>query len=109
MRNLELRTLNFEPTTEMGVAMSGETAIDLRAVPITIVGGGAMGGRGGAFLQDAGYDVTLVDIDAAHVRAINERGLRISGFRGDRVFRVPAIHREDLQGPLGVTFLCVKG
>lgn len=89
--------------------MSGETAIDLRAVPITIVGAGAIGGTVGAFLHDAGYNVTLVDIDAAHVRAINERGLRISGIRGDRLFRVPAVQRDDLRGPLGVTFLCVKG
>jgi 2-dehydropantoate 2-reductase len=53
--------------------------------------------------------VTLVDIDAAHVRAINEHGLRISGIRGDRVFRPKAMHGSELRGPLGVTFLCVKG
>jgi ketopantoate reductase len=73
------------------------------------VGAGAIGGTVGAFLHDAGYDVTLVDVDAAHVRAINERGLRITGIRGDRTFRVPALHRDDLRGPLSVTFLCVKG
>jgi 2-dehydropantoate 2-reductase len=89
--------------------MSGGADSDLRGVPITIVGAGAIGGTVGAFLHDAGYDVTLVDVDAAHVRAINERGLRISGIRGDRIFRVPALHRDELRGPLGVTFLCVKG
>ncbi len=82
---------------------------DLHGVPITIVGAGAIGGTVGAFLADAGYDVTLVDRDAAHVAAINERGLRIIGIRGDRVFRPHAIHGDDLRGPLGVTFLCVKG
>ena len=82
---------------------------DLRETPITIVGAGAIGGAVGAFLHDAGYRVTLVDVDAAHVRAINEHGLRITGFRGDRVFPVPAVHRDELRGPLGVTFLCVKG
>lgn len=89
--------------------MSTNIAGGLRERPITIVGAGAIGGTVGAFLHDAGYDVTLVDVDAAHVGAINERGLRITGIRGDRVFRVPAIHRDDLRGPLGVTFLCVKG
>ena len=86
--------------------MSGN---DLQNLPITIVGAGAIGGTVGAFLHDAGYNVTLVDVDAAHVRAINEDGLRITGIRGDRTFRVPAIERSALRGPLGVVFLCVKG
>jgi 2-dehydropantoate 2-reductase len=84
-------------------------ANDLKGTPITVVGAGAIGGTVGSFLWDAGYDVTLVDIDAAHVRAINEHGLRISGIRGDRVFRPRAMHGSELRGPLGVTFLCVKG
>ncbi|MGH8165512.1 MAG: ketopantoate reductase family protein, partial [Rhodanobacteraceae bacterium] len=82
---------------------------DLHDVPITIVGAGAIGGTVGAFLSDAGYDITLVDRDAAHVQAINARGLRITGVRGDRVFHPRAIHGDVLRGPLGVTFLCVKG
>lgn len=85
------------------------TATDLRGVPITIVGAGAIGGTVGAFLHDAGYAVTLVDIDAAHVRAINEQGLRLTGIRGDRLFHPRAIVRDELRGPLGVVFLCVKG
>lgn len=85
------------------------TATDLRGVPITIVGAGAIGGTVGAFLHDAGYDVTLVDIDAAHIRAINEHGLRLTGIRGERLFRPRAIVRDELRGPLGVVFLCVKG
>ena len=84
-------------------------ANDLHGVPITIVGAGAIGGTVGAFLSDAGYDVTLVDVDAAHVAAINERGLRITGLRGDRVFHPRAIRGDELRGPLGVTILCVKG
>jgi 2-dehydropantoate 2-reductase len=82
---------------------------DLRGQPITIVGAGAIGGTLGAFLTGAGYDVTLVDIVPEHVRAMNERGLRITGIRGERVFPVKAVLAEDLRGPLGATFLCVKG
>ncbi|HEY8598238.1 MAG TPA: 2-dehydropantoate 2-reductase [Thermomicrobiales bacterium] len=85
------------------------TAIDLREQPITIIGAGAIGGTVGAFLHDAGYDVTLVDLVPEHVRAINERGLRITGLRGDRVFHPRAILADEVRGPLGVTFLCVKG
>ncbi|CAA9581751.1 MAG: 2-dehydropantoate 2-reductase [uncultured Thermomicrobiales bacterium] len=82
---------------------------DLRGVPITIIGAGAIGGTVGAYLGAAGYDITLVDVFEEHVRAINERGLRITGIRGDRTFPVRAILADELRGPLGPTFLCVKG
>ncbi len=94
---------------QMGVGMSELSGIDLRRTPITIVGAGAIGGTVGAFLSHAGYDVTLVDVVAEHVRLMNERGLRISGIRGDRLYPVRALHADELRGPLGVTFLCVKG
>jgi len=84
-------------------------ATDLRDTPITIVGAGAIGGTVGAYLTDAGYDVTLVDIVPEHVAAMNERGLTISGIRGERTFPVKAILADDLRCPLGATFLCVKG
>jgi 2-dehydropantoate 2-reductase len=82
---------------------------DLRDTPITIIGAGAIGGTVGAFLHDAGFDVTLVDVVPEHVAAINARGLRITGYRGDRTFPVKAMLAADITGPLGVTFLCVKG
>ncbi len=82
---------------------------DLRDTPITIVGAGAIGGTVGAYLDEAGYDVTLVDVSAEHVEAIRERGLRITGARGDRTFHPRVILAEELRGPLGPTFLCVKG
>ncbi len=88
--------------------MADNGADTLRGVPITIVGAGAIGGTVGAYLWAAGYDVTLVDVVAAHVAAINAHGLTITGFR-DGVFRPKAILRDDLRGPLGPTILCVKG
>jgi 2-dehydropantoate 2-reductase len=84
-------------------------AMDLKDTPITIIGAGAIGGTVGAFLHEAGYDVTLVDVVEEHVRVINERGLRITGFRGDRTFPVRTISASEVRGPLGVTILCVKG
>ena len=83
--------------------------MDLREMPITIVGAGAIGGTVGAFLTKAGYDVTLVDVVPEHVQAMNERGLRITGIRGDRLYPVKAVLADDLRGPLGPTILCVKG
>ena len=82
---------------------------DLRDASIAVVGAGAIGGTVGAYLDDAGYDVTLVDVASEHVWAINERGLRITGVRGERTFRPPAILIDELMGPLRVVFLCVKG
>jgi 2-dehydropantoate 2-reductase len=82
---------------------------DLRDASIAVVGVGAIGGTVGACLDDAGYDVTLVDVASEHVRAINECGLRITGVRGERTFRPPAILIDELKGPLRVVFLCVKG
>lgn len=76
---------------------------------ITVIGAGAIGGTVGAYLTDAGYDVTLVDVVPEHVRIMNEEGLRITGVRGDRRFKVQARLPEQLDGPLETVFLCVKG
>jgi 2-dehydropantoate 2-reductase len=77
-------------------------------VKLTIVGAGAIGGVTGAYLIQAGHDVTFVDLVDEHVRAINERGLTIEGIRGE--FRVPAraIHPRDLVGPLDAVIIAVK-
>jgi len=75
---------------------------------ITIVGAGAIGGATGAFLSAAGHDVLMVDNVREHVDAINSGGLRVSGIRGDAVFRVRACLPADLQGPLEFVILAVK-
>lgn len=75
---------------------------------ITIVGAGAIGGTVGAYLSAAGHDVLMVDNVREHVDAINTRGLRVSGIRGDRTFSMRACRPEDLQGPLGFVILAVK-
>jgi 2-dehydropantoate 2-reductase len=82
---------------------------DLRGRPITIVGAGAIGGTIGAYLHDAGYDVTLVDAAPEQVAAIRERGLRITGVRREQTFHPRVLLADELEGPLSITFLCVKG
>lgn len=76
---------------------------------ITVVGAGAIGGTLGAYLWGAGYDVLLVDADPAHVAAVRERDLRITGCRGENLFRPNITTPEEVQGPLREVFLCVKG
>ncbi len=75
---------------------------------ITVIGSGAIGGTAGAYLSDAGHDVLLVDTVKEHVAIINQRGLRISGVRGDRTFPVRASLPTDLAEPLGFVILAVK-
>ena len=57
---------------------------------VVIVGGGAMGCLFGGLLAGGGLDVTLVDVWAEHVDAINREGLKIVGHGGDRTVRVAA-------------------
>ena len=76
---------------------------------VTIVGAGAIGGTIGAFMGKAGHDVTLVDIVPGHVKTMNEQGLLITGARGDERYPVKAVLADDLEGPLNIVFLCVKG
>ena len=57
---------------------------------IAVVGAGAMGSVYAGLLAAAGHDVSAVDVDAAHVEAIRERGLHVDGASGDRVVRIRA-------------------
>ena len=57
---------------------------------IAVVGAGAMGGSFGGLLAKAGHEVSLIDIWAEHVEAINRDGLRIDGALGEHLVRLPA-------------------
>src|SRR5436190_19003582 len=72
-----------------------------------IAGAGAIGGYIGALMARAGQDVTLY-ARGPHLRAMQERGLRILGAGGD--FEVHPRIIGDLKeaGPMDVIFLGVK-
>lgn len=53
------------------------------AMDVVVLGSGAMGSLFGGLLTEAGNDVTLVDIRADHVEAMDEDGLAISTPDGD--------------------------
>lgn len=68
-------------------------------------GGGAMGGLFGGWLAEAGQDVTLVDVSAAAVDAINRDGIAIEEKDGTvRTMRVPATRDP---GSVGIVDLVV--
>jgi 2-dehydropantoate 2-reductase len=75
----------------------------------TVIGAGAIGGTLGARLARSGHDVLLCDADAAHVAAVNERGLRIVGPVEEFTVAVPAVTPADLPERLdGVVLVAVK-
>ena len=57
---------------------------------IAVFGCGAMGSIYAGLLAASGHKVVVIDTFEAHVTAINDRGLRVSGASGDRTFRVDA-------------------
>ena len=65
-----------------------------RAAPeigqIVVLGAGAMGSLFGATLAQGGLAVTLVDVRADHIDAVNAHGLKIQGYGGERTVRVRA-------------------
>jgi len=75
---------------------------------VTIVGAGAIGGLAGAYMRRAGHDVLLVDRWAEHVDALNARGLRIDGVRGEHTIPVRATTPDRLSGPLEAVLIATK-
>ena len=79
----ELPTELEETTTTEKVRNS----IDSLKKPIVIMGAGSLGSLYGGILAEAGQDVILIRRSREYVEAIRERGLRISGLRGDRIIK----------------------
>ncbi len=75
---------------------------------LLIWGAGAIGGTLGAYLIQAGHDITFVDRAAEHVATINQSGLTITGPIAE--FSIPAIAftPETLSGQWEAVLLCVK-
>jgi 2-dehydropantoate 2-reductase len=72
-----------------------------------IAGAGAIGGYIGAKMARAGQDVTLY-ARGPHLRAMQERGLRVLSAEGDFEVRPRAIGALEEAGPVDVIFLGVK-
>jgi 2-dehydropantoate 2-reductase len=77
-------------------------------VELTIIGAGAIGGTIGAHMIRAGHDVLLCDADAAHVDAINSRGLTITGPVESFTVRAKAVLPGDLPATVSRAAVAVK-
>jgi 2-dehydropantoate 2-reductase len=75
---------------------------------LTIIGAGAIGGTIGAHLIRDGHDILLCDADAAHVEAINQRGLTIEGPVENFTVRATAVLPDDLPASLPRAAIAVK-
>lgn len=64
---------------------------------IVVLGAGAMGSLYGGYLQKAGNDVTLIDVNKAHVDAVNEKGLVIESSSGSETIRIKAAAAADVK------------
>jgi 2-dehydropantoate 2-reductase len=75
---------------------------------ILVWGAGAIGGTVAACLRRAGLEITVVDANADHVRAIRDRGLAITGPIETFTQSVPAFTPGEIRGVWRTAFLCVK-
>jgi 2-dehydropantoate 2-reductase len=77
-------------------------------VKIAIVGTGAMGSVYAGLLAAAGNEVWAIDVDAAHIAAIREGGLRVAGASGDRVVAVNATTDASEAGIVELVVIATK-
>ena len=75
---------------------------------IAVVGAGAMGSLFGALLAEAGSEVWLYDVWAAHVKAINENGLVIEREGETRALKIDATTDPDQIGQAELVIIFVK-
>jgi 2-dehydropantoate 2-reductase len=75
---------------------------------VVILGSGAMGCLYGAALHRAGAQVTLVDVNAEHVAAINERGLELELRAGTELLPIPAQLPAQLIEPADLVVVFTK-
>lgn len=76
---------------------------------IAILGAGAMGSVMGAFLHEAGNNVTLIDVSRPAIEAVRARGLIIEDKAGTRrTIRVPITDRPATIGIVDLVIVFVK-
>jgi 2-dehydropantoate 2-reductase len=77
-------------------------------VRVAVVGAGAMGCLYGAALHRGGAEVTLVDVNADHIAAINNNGLELDTRRGVECLPLPARPPQELTEPVDLVLLFTK-
>ena len=74
---------------------------------ILIVGAGGMGALFGSILHENGLKVVLYDTNTEHIRAIQQAGLKIEGYGGDRTIPIAATSNlSELESAEIIIFQC---
>lgn len=76
---------------------------------IAVIGGGAIGGITGAYLSKVGYDVELVVKHQDKADQVINKGLHITGVRGDQHIKLKAVAEvEQLSGKKDIVLIVTK-
>ena len=88
---------------------SPDQEVSNQEMKIAVIGAGAIGGICAALIQKAGYDVQVVVRREEHAKAIREKGIRVSGIRGEFTAQMDAVHGVAAMKPdRNLVFLGVK-
>lgn len=74
---------------------------------MAVMGAGSLGTILGALLTKNGYDVDLIDVNVAHVKALNEQGAKIIGLM-DLIQPVKALTPDEMKNQYDMMFYLVK-
>ena len=75
---------------------------------VLILGAGAMGCLYGAAFHRAGAEVVFVDVNRAHIEAINARGLELETRAGTERLPIPARLPSEIDGPVDLVVVFTK-
>ena len=75
---------------------------------IVVLGAGAMGSVFGARLHLGGAEVTLLDVNEAHIAAVRETGLSVALDEGTQVLDIPIMRPEVFEDPADLILLFTK-
>lgn len=75
---------------------------------VAVLGAGAMGSVYGARLLAGGAEVTLLDVNEAHIAAVRENGLSVALDEGTRCVEIAIMRPEEFSGPVDLILLFTK-
>ncbi|MGV3128062.1 ketopantoate reductase family protein [Staphylococcus simulans] len=75
---------------------------------VGIAGAGAMGGRIGVSIKEAGYDVTLIDNWEEHVDRINAQGMEVQTETDTYTVEIPAVLSKDVNEQFDLIVILTK-
>ena len=75
---------------------------------IAILGAGALGSVIGGLMAEQGIDVSLLDVNQAHIDAINTSGLQLDSPEGSRRIAIRAMRPEQCPGDIDLIILLTK-